>query len=210
MGVRAFIAAGALLLLGLGSSPVLAKEKVDPAALSAMVEKTKAKDPAADVRWLRQENSRRFSYMAPRWEDGRKAFETLEKNPEKALEVAAKQLAENPLDMDANLLTEIALSKLGRKDEEARQHNLLMALLESVMDGKDGQSPKTAWNAVSIDEEYQVLRLIGFEPKMQALVMEDGKRFDALTVTSSETGKELTLHFNIDFFFGKQFEGLGL
>ncbi len=200
----------AALFIGLSGLPVQAMDKSDPAAITAMVEKAKANDPAADMTWLRRENSRRMSYMAPNWEDARSAFDASAKEPEKALELARKQLATNPLDIDANFLAEIVYGKLGRKDDEAHQHNLLMALLKSVMDGKDGKTPATAWNAVSVDEEYQILRLIGFQPKSQALVGDGDKKFDAMTVTNPDTGKEMTIHFNIDFFFGKQFEGLGL
>lgn len=174
-----------------------------------MVEKAKVADPAADLLWLRQENSRRLSYMPPHWEGGNDAFGALDQDPAKALALAQKQLKANPLDIDANLLAEIAFAKMGRKEDETRQHTLLMALLRSVMDGKDGRTPQTAWNAVNVSEEYQVLRLIGMEPKRQALVTDAGKTFDAMTVELREPGQEATIHFNIDFFFGKEF-GLGL
>ncbi len=197
-----------VMALGLIALPVQAKDDADPTAIAAMLEKAKASDPSADITWLRRENSRRMSYMAPLWEDASKAFETFEKDPAEALAMANLQLQANPLDLDANFLAEIAYSKLDRKDEQARQHNLLMALMKSVMDGKDGKTPKTAWNAVSVDEEYQILRLIGAQTKGQALLHDEGQSFDAMTVTDHKSGKDMTIHFNIDFFFGKQFEGL--
>jgi Domain of unknown function (DUF4919) len=210
MGFRNWVLA-ALLLLGLAGLPAAAKDaaKVDPAAIAAMIEKAKANDPATDMTWLRRENARGLGYMPPDWAEAGKAFDALEKDPAKAIELANKQIKLNPLDIDANLLIEIASEKLGRKDEQARQHNLLMALLKSVMAGMDGKTTGTAWNAVSVDEEYQVLRLIGLKPKSQALLNDKGSNFDAMTVTNPDDGKELTIHFNIDFFFGKQFEGLG-
>ncbi|MBX9885840.1 MAG: DUF4919 domain-containing protein, partial [Novosphingobium sp.] len=124
--------------------------------------------------------------------------------------LAVEWLKINPLDVDANYLCEIAYDKLGRKDEEARQHNLLMALLHSVMGGKNGRTTETAWNAVNVDEEYQILRLIGAKPKSQALLSDKGSHYDAMTVIRRDTDKEITIHFNIDYFFAKQFEGLGL
>ena len=205
----------AVLTVGLLALPAQAKDKsdqakIDSGAIAAMVEKAKAKDPAADMTWLRRENSRRTSYMAPQWEEAEKAYTALDEDPAKALTLAEKHLTTNPLDVDANFLAEMAYDKLGRKDEEARTHNLLMALLQSVMDGKNGKTTKTAWNAVNVDEEYQILRLIGFRLKKQALLNTDGQTFDAMTVTKRDSDEEMTIHFNIDFFFGKQFEGLGL
>lgn len=200
----------AAIIVGLVGLPAQAKNTIDPASIAAMIEKAKTKDPTTDMIWLRRENSRRTSYMAPRWDEVENAYAAFDKDPAKALSLAEKQLQTNPLDIEANFLAEMAYDKLGRKDEEARTHNLLMALLQSVMDGKDGKTPKTAWNAVNVDEEYQVLRLIGFRVKSQALLNTDGEAFDAMTVTERDSDKEVTIHFNINFFFGKQFEGLGL
>ncbi len=207
--LRRWLVAAALLLV-LTGSPALAKSKVDPAAIAAMVEKAKANDPATDMLWLRRENAKALGYVSPRWEDGRKAFDLLDKEPAKAAALAEDWLKANPLDIDANYLCEIAYDKLGRKDDEARTHNLLMALLQSVMGGKNGKTPETAWNAVSVDEEYQILRLIGAKPKSQALLSDKGSHYDAMTVTRGDNDKEITIHFNIDYFFNKQFEGLGL
>lgn len=207
MGLKSVLLTVALAA-GLLVPPVQAKEEISPAAISAMVEKVKIGDPTADVTWLRRENSRRMSYMAPRWEEAGKAFDTFETDPAKALLMAEKQLLANPLDIDANFLAEISYSKLDRVNDEERQHTFLMAILQSVMDGQDGKTPKTAWNAVSVDEEYQILRLIGYQPSKQALISDNGNSYDAMTVTDNKSGKEWTIHFNIDFFFGKQFEGL--
>ncbi len=209
MGLKNWLLAAALLI-GLIAVPAAARNKVDPAAIAAMIEKAKANDASTDMLWLRQENSRALGYMPPSWEDGGKAYDLLDKEPAKALERAMVWLKVNPLDIDANYLCEIAYEKLGRKDEQARQHNLLMSLLQSVMGGKNGKTPDTAWNAVSVDEEYQILRLIGFKPKSQALLNDKDRKFDAMTVTDPREGKDMTIHFNIDFFFAKQFEGLGL
>jgi len=207
MGFRNWVLA-VVLLLGLAGIPAAAKvkAKVDPAAIAAMVEKAKANDPATDMTWLRRENSRRLGFTPPDWAEAGKAFDALEKDPAKAIDFANKQLRLNPLDIDANLLVEIACEKLGRKDEQARQHNLLMGLLQSVMGGKDGKTTATAWNAVSVGEEYQILRLIGLKHKSQALLNDKGSSFDVMTVINPDDGKEITIHFNIDFFFGKEFE----
>jgi hypothetical protein len=143
MGFRSALLAGSLALT-LIALPVQAKDRVDPASIAAMVEKAKAKDPAADVTWLRRENSRSMSYMAPLWKEGGKAFDALDVDAVKALEMAKQQLLLNPLDFDANFVAEMAYDKLGRKDEQTQQHNLLTALLQSVMAGNNGQTPQTA------------------------------------------------------------------
>ncbi|MBX9885128.1 MAG: hypothetical protein K2X68_09165, partial [Novosphingobium sp.] len=72
----------AALLLALTGSPALAKSKVDPAAIAAMIEKAKANDPATDMLWLRRENSKALGYIAPQWEDAGKAIDLLDKEPD--------------------------------------------------------------------------------------------------------------------------------
>jgi len=196
---------GALVPVLLFSHSAIARSDAGDSAISAAVEKVMAADQTVDVTALRQKNAKRFSYFLPDWKEAAAAFDSFDKAPEQAFSLAQRQLQINPLDIDANYLAEAAAQKLGRPAEEIRYHTLLMAMLHSISGGNNGKTTGSPWNAVSVAEEYQILRLVGLKVKQQALVIEHGHQFDAMTVEGRKPGEEFTINFNIDFFFSKQF-----
>ena len=51
-----------------------------------------------------------------------------------------------------------------------------------------------------MEEEYFVLHMLGLNPKSQALVMQDGKAFDKMTVSDShDSGHEYTFWFDTTY-----------
>lgn len=78
-------------------------------------------------------------------------------------------------------------------------------LLRSIVTDRDGKSPATAWQVISVDEEYFIMGVMGYRPGMQALVNQDGRVFDRMDVTDRD-GKQLVLWFDITAFFGREFE----
>jgi len=69
---------------------------------------------------------------------------------------------------------------------------------------KDGSSVKNAIKVKSIQEEYQIVRKICPDCKIngQSLISEGNKHYDLLRATN-EKGEEVNYYFDINSFFGK-------
>jgi hypothetical protein len=73
-------------------------------------------------------------------------------------------------------------------------------LIDSIRSSGDGKSPATAWVVISVDEEYAVLRALGFKPSGQSLLRQNGHSYDVMK-TKSDDGTEQTFYFNVDIPF---------
>lgn len=197
---RAIVLAAMLLPASLAAQPAAPD-------FEAVLESARQGDQTVDFTWLRQRNAERRHHFPLAWTGSEEAFGLRVTAPDKALALAEKQLASDPLDIDAHLLAEMILTKAGKGAEAARHHAVVAGILRSVRGGKDGLSAPDAWNAVSVPEEYAMLFLMGLEPQRQSLMAQDGHSYDLIQVRDEETGKESAIWFNIDFFFGK--EGAG-
>jgi hypothetical protein len=77
--------------------------------------------------------------------------------------------------------------------------------VEELLRQTDGATQERAFKVSSVQEEYQILRALGLQPKMQDLMFVRGHPYDVLTVTDPKTGQEHKLWFDINSFFGKEF-----
>jgi hypothetical protein len=73
-----------------------------------------------------------------------------------------------------------------------------ISLVDSIVRQGDGKSFETAFQVISVDEEYAVLAVFGLVRVEQSLVEHGGSEFDVLTVRSRKSGNEFQLFFNID------------
>lgn len=115
---------------------------------------------------------------------------------------AAKQaeavLAKNYVDVNAHMVAHIAYRQQG-DEEKARLHRRWAdGLIASIKAGGDGKSPETAWQVISISEEYAVLRSMNLRPAGQALVNRNGHAYDEITVADPQTKAETKYYFNVD------------
>lgn len=176
----------------------------DRPAYEAALEKVREGDLSVDFKWLRQQNALRTGPLGNRWETARDAFAKLGTDPAAALAAAKTRLAQDYFTPEAHFLAEVALGRLGRKEESAGNHAFLVALFDSVTNGRrDGHTPATAWNAVSISEEYLVLNLLQMKPIGQSLIHGKDGIFDLMKVEGGGPGKTEEIYFDISSFFGK-------
>ena len=123
---------------------------------------------------------------------------------QEVLAISQPWVAKCPVDIDAQFVTAIALSELGRT-QEAEEHVLwYRGLVESVLASGDGKSPQTAFTVISVDEEYAILRALKLRMKSQALTK---GQIDALTV-EGESG-ETTVFFDPAAHFRRLERALG-
>jgi len=73
----------------------------------------------------------------------------------------------------------------------------------TVLASATGTGPDDAYVVYSVEQEYEVLRLLGLRRDSQALHMIDGQAFDVLTATDPQTGEARDVWFDISRFFGR-------
>ncbi len=195
-----------LIAIALGfASPLLA---ADPPAASyaAMVARLNAGAPDVDFTALREAAMAAPGYSGYHMLDR----ETVENAAQagdwkKVIALCEAHLKDDFTDINAQTYEALAHRKLGETELADKYRRIWMGLFEAMLKSGDGQSSKTAFRVLGVDEEYFLLRRLRLTLTSQALVSQGGT-FDKLDVTG-EDGRPHELWFDISGFFGK---GLGL
>jgi Domain of unknown function (DUF4919) len=152
-------------------------------------------DPSPEFSRMRAELGERddFSALCERDRPLRALFDAANQERwERVLDLSLPWLDQCPIDIDAHLLSAVALQKLGRPEEADPHRRWYRGLVESILASGDGRTPESAFVVISVAEEYSVLRALRLERESQALL--DGG-IDALQV-EAEDGAESTVYFN--------------
>lgn len=176
------------------------EEKTTP-SYEELLARVKSGDETVDFRALR------FSYEGEGdvTESLKGLFKAIGKeNYEKALKRCNAMLEELYISIDAHIGCIIANRGLGNAEKSAYHKLIVNGLMESIMGSSDGHSPETAWEVISIEEEYAVMRALAYRWQDQSLEGENGRMYDVFTVKTQE-GESFELYFNIDKFFGAAF-----
>jgi hypothetical protein len=93
-----------------------------------------------------------------------------QKNYEEVLKIADSVLAKNFVEINAHMAAQIAHQELGNADRAQFHKFMADGLLKSIKGNGDGKSVDTAFEVISINEEYGLIRSLGVRPIKQALV----------------------------------------
>lgn len=121
----------------------------------------------------------------------------------RTIEAAGRVLAMNYMHLETHFHIIQAFLETGEKEKVVPHQHFLRSCLRSVHQSGDGQSERTAFIVISLDEEYSFLRLIGpmegFQYEGQRRFAErNGHGFDVFEVHQAKTGQEVEIYFNID------------
>jgi hypothetical protein len=105
------------------------------------------------------------------------------------------------VNMNAHFVAMVANRELGAKDKSEFHSAVFHGLIKSILDSGDGKSLEKAWVVINVEEEYVILRVLGFKPSEQSLIHKDGHSYDEMKVKSAEDGTEQTFYFNVDIPF---------
>ena len=119
-------------------------------------------------------------------------------NNAEALKEANLVLANDFLNIDAHFVALTASRALGDWQTAAFHRSFIRGMIRSIMDSGDGKSLQTAWVVISTQEEYVVLRVLGYLTPEQSLVQKDGHSYDVMRAKNPQTGIEETIYFNAD------------
>ncbi|MCA1633821.1 MAG: DUF4919 domain-containing protein [Acidobacteria bacterium] len=115
-----------------------------------------------------------------------------------AIKTADAILKKNFVDLNAHMVAHIGYRQTGNEEKASFHRSIADALLNSIKSTGDGKSTDTAYEVISISEEYAMFRGMGLRPVKQALVNEKGHAFDAITVVDPKTKQEAIIYFNVD------------
>ena len=197
---------GAFLILFLVVTSVSAQtpqetpKPTEKSKYDLLLEKVKQKDPSVNFTELRY-----AFYESPNYNpySAMMTYRPLnaalaQKNYEEVLKIAESVFAKNFVEVNAHMAAQIAYQETGNT-ERAQFHKFMAdGLLNSIKSSVDGKTPATAFEVISINEEYGLIRSLKLRPIKQALVMDKGHNYDAITVVDPQTNQESTIYFNID------------
>lgn len=165
-----------------------------------LLEKVKQKNPSVNFTELRLAfyESPHYNPYAPMMTYRPLNAALAQKNYEEALKIADSVLAKNFVEINAHMTAQIAHQELGNT-ERAQFHKFMVdGLLNSIKGNVDGKTVESAYQVISINEEYGLVRSLGLRPIKQGLVENKGHMFDAITVVDPQTSKESVIYFNVD------------
>jgi uncharacterized protein DUF4919 len=113
------------------------------------------------------------------------------------LDLTAQLIERNQADIRAHMLRAVASRQAGNESEARTQHDLAIALLESIMAGGDGRGIDSSWTVFDVSEEYEVLKAKGCTPGPQALVSHEDRQFDVLHARNTSNGSPCEATFDI-------------
>ena len=99
---------------------------------------------------------------------------------------------------DTHAALSAAYRELGEKDKSDFHKSVYLGLVNSILEVGDGKGPLTAYQVVTTEEEYAVMRAFGLSVWGQELVSHDGRWFEILSATNTKTSLTVKVYFNID------------
>lgn len=120
------------------------------------------------------------------------------KKYKEAIQLGNDTLKTGLLDSETHMILALAHQHAGNKEKHEFHKNVYLGLVNSILASGDGRSTKTAYVVINVAEEYAVLTALELKRGSQALLNEDGKKFDVLTVQNPQTNESEKVYFNID------------
>lgn len=163
-----------------------------------------AKDPetlspdSAYFTKLRMDYAQRPDFN-PIWslDETRKAIRTAfgEKDYKKVVALSNEWLAKCPVDANTHLIHASAASRLGDMKDYVQHTYFAYGLMQSILQSGDGQTPETAYQVISVEEEYTVIGDFGAEVVGQSLI-EGEKPCDKMDC-KRRSGATFTVYFDV-------------
>lgn len=110
------------------------------------------------------------------------------------------------INIGANYAAMVCHKALGLEDKSSYHRFILDGLLSSIVNSGDGKSPETAFTVISTGELYAFLNLSGLQATGQSLIHDNGRAYDLMDVTDSETEESFQLYFDITLQMSRGFD----
>lgn len=124
-----------------------------------------------------------------------------DKDVDKIIALEKTVLKEFPFNLRNIYAIEQWLEKKGEMQEAAGYHSQLIGVARAILSSGDGASDTTAMYVISVDHEYDMIGLLGYDfGKSQALISKNGHQMDKMKLEKNDDGIEY-LYFNVDRLF---------
>lgn len=199
MGKRHFVI---LILLSIVFTGSFSKEATaEKQSYYLLLEKVKAFDRSSDFKALRLSYTETSGYdpYSDNTEARKAMFDALDsKQYEKAIKHAQSILEGNYVDIEAHIVSSISYRGIRDSGKSDFHDFIVKGLVGSILGSGDGKGTESAYQVISIKEEYVILDVLGLEMKIQSLIVSNGHSYDRLETITPETGKTEVLYFNVD------------
>jgi hypothetical protein len=115
-----------------------------------------------------------------------------------AIKLAESVLEKNFVEVNAHMVAHIAHRQSGDAERAKFHRTIADGLLNSIRASGDGKSTATAFEVISINEEYGLFRAMNLQPVRQSLLEEKGSSFDAIETVDPRTKAQATYYFKVD------------
>ena len=112
----------------------------------------------------------------------------------KAVDIGDAWLNKCPIDIRVDYLAGISMEELGNENGARNHYRWMIGFMDDLVASGDGKTPETAYEVISVSEEYDARYIFGLEKKSQALIS-DPVMCDLITAVD-ENGKEVSICFN--------------
>ena len=180
------------------------------------------KAPAEDRETLaKRAKAQRLAYAAspeynPYDTSGREALQSAyalldKKKYGEAIATAQKGLAKAKYDIELLIVLTAAYRESGNISDADKTSKEWVALVDSILLETTGHDFASAYQVISVAEEYAVIHVLRFKVVSQSLVGHEGSEFDLITVKNPSTNSDTVFYFNIDLpkkWLTREFSGL--
>jgi hypothetical protein len=166
-----------------------------------LLAKLKSGDTNINYRSLRMAfaETKNYSYLGVSRDAKKKMLEALgSKKYKGALKQAEEILKDDFTEPNSHYVAFIANKELKDEKKSKFHKTVVNGLLNSIQNGNDGKTAKTAFEVITISEEYFVMEILGFRLGSQRLNNELGHTYDVLDGTNPETKENASFYFNVD------------
>jgi len=115
-----------------------------------------------------------------------------------ALDAIEGLLAYNYLDIEAHMAADYIYTRLDDAGHSAYHRAFAKGLIDAILATGSGRDFATAFDVLSVTEEYTILRVLGLRPAGQRLVQHEGHWFDILAAQHPSREEPFEVYFNID------------
>jgi hypothetical protein len=177
-----------------------APQVAEKSTFKELVEKAKKSDPSLDFTALRISfyESTDYNPHTPMLTYRPLYGALAQKNYAEAIKIAESVLEKNFVEVNAHIVARIANQETGNTDRAQFHQYMAEGLLSSIKSKADGKNPETAFQIISINEEYALMRSMNLRPIKQSLFEEKGHFYDVLTVVDPQTNQQTVVYFNVD------------
>ncbi|OQA14798.1 MAG: hypothetical protein BWY64_03109 [bacterium ADurb.Bin363] len=185
------------ILFFIMTSIVTAQESNNVSSYIKLLERVKNLDETVDFKEFRLAYTETPEYNPYFVNDGNSDLMNSaldNKQYEDAIKYAQTVLDKNYTDMDAHVVCKIAYKESGQQVESDFHDFVFKGLLKSILDSGDGKTPETAYQVISIREEYIILTVFGLTYDVQNLIDVKGHSYDMFNLK----GEQKEIYFNID------------